>query len=707
VSIWLDSLTGEEIHRDPAGEFDLANLDGPLGDLLVRVETETLERGDVKSLGCHLFDLLLGQQVWERIKDVAKARGDQVIELALSWDSDLYDLHSLSWEAMHDGEDFLGVHSEFSVAVTRVVADAPRCPCPPSVLAPARVLFVVGADLDDPDIRPGAEVMGLLRDVERGQGAVNAAIIDNASLRRFEEKCRHFNPHIVHFVSHGELDGSGRGALALKHDDFDESELVVGERLMRAMRTAEELPLLVVLTGCDSAAAGEHMDSLASEMVREGIYTAIGMAGKVSDPVCRLFSRKFGHAINTGAPLVDAMTHGRRAGLQRQEERAADDHAWALPSIYLAPNVPTGYAPVNAVNTVATFARVKQYGLTSDPVFCGRRELTNLFDRVLDRGAPLEVLIAYTKDREKLGKTRLLHEFAGRALRAGHVVVMIDDRSPDKSRLPSSAVELAGAMLTAIVKTRERFGLPEIFRSAVLAALERARGVSLDLDAVPPEQKTSLLLTYLAEFKDVEIEEEAFGAGLRPAISSDLQKLIEDARDLDDESIDVDSQVVVVLGGLEHWGDACELLCRDLLSANGLGSVEAPVPVFATCSFANAGGTFLELASVEAKGLAWLRYEQLKALDEREDTLAYEWILLHPWRSDEPGSLEVYAPEAEPPEGEPPWEAPFQRHICGIPSRFGNSTFYAIATTLEEHGVLVAADDDEILRSYAAPERQP
>ncbi|HEX4668798.1 MAG TPA: CHAT domain-containing protein [Solirubrobacterales bacterium] len=701
VEVWPNPDEGEPIDPYRMDRLGIEHAEGDFAELLTRFEDEALQEGDVKALGRHLFDSLLGQEVWEKIADAASQWEGNTIELALSWSSGEHDLHRLSWEAMHDGKDFLGAHPDFSVAITRVVADAADGVSPASVPAPARVLFVIGAKLDDPDIRPGAEVIGLLRDVERGEGAVNAAILDDATLPELEEKCRRFQPHVVHFVGHGELDEQGGGRLRLQSAEFDEADLVDGEKLLRAMGTAAELPLLVVMTGCDSAAAGEHMDSLAAELVKGGIPSVIGMAGKIYDPVCRLFSREFGRALNTGAPLVEAMTHGRRAGLRRQEVSAADDHAWALPSIYLAPNVPGDHAPVDAVNAAAIFARVSQYDLGDRPIFCGRRCLTDQFEQTLDRDEPLQVLIAYTEDRQQLGKTRLLHEFAGRALRAGHVVVMIDDRLPDRTTLPNSPLKLGVAMLRAITETRRRFGLTEIFESVVLAELGRACGTTPELNDIPPAQRTARLRAYLAECWSAEVDQEVFAAALRDALNADLAQLIEDARGLDDDSIDEHSQVVLILGGLGFWGTAAELLCRELLGPSGIEGSAEPIPVFATCSFAHVDGEFLKQASLESSGSKWIGYEQLRPFGEHEDTLAYQWILLHPWRNDEPGSEKVYAPDANPPKGEPPWHAPFKRHIRGIPGKFRDPTFYAIATTQQEHKVLVAADDDEILRAYA------
>lgn len=675
-------------------EVRLGEKDGELlGDR--RMETLSPPDGNLEERGRYLFDRLLGEELWQAILTRARGLPATTVELALSWDAAQSDLQVPSWEAMHDGEDFLGAHSEISVAVTRIVADAPEEPEPTPAPAPARVLFVIGADLNDPDIRPGAEVIGLLRDAERGDGAINARILNEATLAALADECRRFQPHIVHFVSHGSL-VEGKGEIELQAGEGDESGWVDGAKLLRAMNTGPEpgpgLPSLVVLTGCETAAAGEHMDSLAAELVKGGIPSVIGMAGRISDTVCRLFSRKFSVALNEGVPLVEAMTHGRRAGLQRQEEPAAEDDAWALPSIYLAPSVPADHAPVDVERFAAIFARQRNYGLLEDPVFCGRAALIGQFDRLLDAGDPLEVLVAYAEGSEPLGKTRLLHEFAGRALRGGHVVVMIDDRGRDMTKLPRSPIELATKLTREIVATRARFELDFPRNSRLLRLLANIAGEELDFDSEPESEWPLLVQEFLGRCSG-----ELDGDALRAALAGDLRQLIEDARASADLSVGSHSRAVVVLGGLGCWDTATEMLWNDLLRPQGLGEDGEHVPVLATCSFTDPAEEFMRQMRQATNGLRWVRHEKLEPFCEGEDTLASQWVLLHP-RTIHEHSNRVYAPNAAK---EPVWEGIYRETFRGLPGMFEDDRFYLLAHALEQTKDFIGADDDRVLKEYA------
>lgn len=674
---------------------DPARRDSELDAVVERVERDRLESGDMARLGRFLFDRLLGAERWEAIVGRARELRDPVVELALRWRSGELGLHRFCWEAMHDGHRFLADHDALSVSVTRVVLDAEEVECPSPIAAPAKILFAVGAPIWDRQIRPGAEVIGVLRGMEGAGSTVDSKIVDSITLEELGEACARFQPDIVHFVSHGRLE-EGRGELQLAvEDDGEESGWVNGEKLLRAMGSGDALPSLVLLTGCESAAVGEHMDSLAAEMVKGGVPIAIGMAGKIADPVCRLFTRCFGTSLIEGDRLVEAMSHGRRAGLQKQRAAAADDRAWALPSIYLAPAVPAGHAPVEMPDSGLP-SLIASYRLRRDPVFCDREELGHEFARLLDRDDDLEVLVAYAEGDEKLGKTRLQHEFSGRALRAGHVVVKLDDDA-DHSSLPRSSVPVAAALLEEIVKTRARFGVPQIFDSLLLAELSHAIGKTPQLDDPNPQVNLTRLDRFLGECKRASVDGDAMADVLGRALGADLDRLMADIRGLEDDRIAEDAAVVLILGGIGYWGGGTELLFERLTGDDGLGTAETPIVVFATCSFAEDAREGLETARDRSGGRYWESWIELTPFGADRDTLAYQWVLLHPW-SPHRYADRVYAPN---PEVGDSWQDAFREHFSGVPGDFENPDFYLIANVLEVSKAFVGASDEHILREYA------
>jgi hypothetical protein len=665
-------------------------------ELLNRIEDERLQGcslgdGDVACLGQYLFGLLFSQECWDTILREARVRGDRSIEIALRWDSGETKLHRQSWEAMHDGTRFLGENPDFSIAVTRVVTDAVVAGPPTSVAAPARVLFVVGVALNDPSIRRGAEIVGLLRGLESEDSSIHSKIIESVTLEQLEEACAAFQPHIVHFVGHGQF--RERGELQLSVEEIGQSGWIDGERLVRAMTTGGSSPTIVLLTGCESAVAGDHMDSLASELVRRGVPIAIGMAGRISDSVCRLFTRRLGMSFGRGEPLVEAMTHGRRAGLQSTGGSAANDRAWAMPSIYLAPSVPEHYVPIGVGGT-SVLDRVARFGIDRRPVFCGRARLGGEFERLL-RPQGLSVLVAYAENGDKLGKTRLQHEFASRALMAGHVVVMIDDYDDERSNLPQNSIQLAAILVKSIGRTRAAFGLPGLFESSLLCELEGSIH-PLDLDSVKDSLRPGRVEDFLAEAEQMTESGGVLDNRLAGAFRADLTLLLDDVRTLDEEA--AGRRPVLVFGGLGDWGDALALLFKQLVGRTDPAVHKEPFSLFATCSLKEEDGAHLEELRDDADGRTWEEWISLGSFTEHdhEDTLAYQWVLLHPWSRHEDGKV-VYVPN--PAEGDQ-WVGVFRKYFHGIPGEFGDVLFYTIAAVLHRTEWFIAGTDEQILEQY-------
>jgi len=671
--------------------------------------------GEVLLMGRYLFDSLLGKNAWKAVLEAVKQHGAQSFELALAWPVEDRDLHRACWEAMHDGRDFVAAHPSLSIAITRVV-DGPdeessgngSEPRVRRIQAPATVLFVLATDLDDSDIRAGAELMGLLRDAERGESAIDSHVVQRATLGELEKECRRLRPDIVHFISHGRFHPDKGGQLLLRPDEDDDNGWTGVEKLLPALGRGGRLPAVAVLTGCETAATGEHMDSLAAQLVAGGIPCAVGMAGKIADPVSRLFSRRFAATLVEGEPLVDVLTHARRAGLQKQSQAASDDNAWAFPSIHLDSRLTAGYAPVDCQNASAALKRFKAYGLLDEPIFCGRAELGGLFGKLLDHDDELEVLIACVEDNEKVGKTRLLHEFAGRALRGGHVVVMIDDRGSKRDRdlLPGSPFQLATRMLRSIGTTRQRFSLPVPLESQLLLEIEDLSGKSSCLRERPTEEsRWTRFERFLFECEE-DAENGVFNrkpieGSLRQALSRDLVTLIREARASDDPSIGSHSRAIVVAGSIGKWGSATWLIGGSLLEPNGLGNDEEHVPLFATASFVD-DREALENSRDTLENVRWADFKDLGRFKQGEDLLAYRWVLLHPRRRPIANfaPLAAYVPKFDEPRKAEEWQRWFTEYIRGIPSLFMDPVFQCVVESLEAQQVLVKADDNAVLADY-------
>jgi hypothetical protein len=651
-------------------------------------ERRALEPDDGVGLGSFLFRALIGAETWAAIVTAA-GPPTTVLELALRCEGDGDVLRGLAWELMHDGDGFLALHPLRAVAVTRVVRPAGDQPELRQSTRPPKVLFAIGADLDDPDpdIRAGTEFVGLLRALER-RGSIDFRLLERASPGRLAQAVQRFDPDVVHVISHGDLDENGDGVLRLRGDGAEALPLAVGADVLgQALRAdGRPAPLVVLSASHGGSVGGPHAASLAAALVTAGVPVVIAMSGRVTDRACRLFTRIFGRTLIRGGPLAAAVIDGRRAAYL-DGGPPGDTVDWALPALFVSDGVPEGYAPV------APLAEGEQapdlisvFDLVADPVFCGRREFFEDYERLLDPAEGLQVLAVYTAQRVSgIGKRRLLTELAARALGDGHVPVFV---RPSEAAAPRTVRGLAVELLEAIRDVRENLGLDPPIDSRVLRRL--CEGTQLEAAAEGDEVDRQVALTELLEAQRDD-ERPLNPAVLRIELAADLAAL---AQDVGQPS----ARVLVLLSGVDSWGDAREALFTTLLTRHGLGTPAEPIPVVLSCALADP--LMEEHRKDAAKGTrsGWMEFRQLLPFrEDGEDTLAYQWVLLHA----RPGFSPPLSDHVYVPAGNGEWQKVLRARIKGIPGLMSDETFYQHVDTLALLGLLVADDDDEArLRAY-------
>src|ERR1035441_745507 len=429
--------------------------------------------------GRYLFDVLLGEALWKEILDLAEGANQSLIELALSWKPTDGNLSRLHWEMMFDGSQFLAAgrtrpdkKGNLDVAITRVVPGSmgiahPLSPCP-------RVLFAIGTSLTDSSIRPGAEIMGLLRD-PGVEDRISPSVLENASPKLVEERIIRFLPEVVHFICHGNVDAkSGAGYIEIKANPSSEQTSFYAEQVWGWLRAGQVQPEIVVLSACESgtgrALGPQAVAPLAAELTAQGAPVVVAMSGRVSDLACRLFTRTFSRALLSGETLVSATAKGRRAAIAEGEapKRSVD---WGFPVIYLSAQVDPEYAPgtnVAAAKVGGLQARIRTYQLRRTPVFCGRNEFFFAFRELFSERNTGSVLAAYVVPEPELesviegyGRSRLLEELTIQAIRDGNVpcVVLGANESNKSWRPPKSPLDLALLIDEAMETARKSLGL--------------------------------------------------------------------------------------------------------------------------------------------------------------------------------------------------------------------------------------------------------
>lgn len=709
--------------RPAAGEPHAALCAGDaeaLRRLLERVAAVETEDDDVLRYGRWLFECLLAP-AWTAVRDLPEVVAARGVELALDWPVTASDLHWLIWEAMHDGKAPLAGHADLLVALTRLVpVDAAADPSPSATIRRVpRVLFAAGSALNDQVIRPGAMFMGLLRSFD-ADGLCVTRTVQEASIADLDAQCATFRPDVVHLVAHGDHDDDGNGVVVLAKDRPGGGAVTAG-RMLTAL-TAGGRPTLVVLSACHSGLADNGSAPLAARLVAGGIPIVSAMAGEVSEPACRLYTRRLVSAIHEGESVVEAVAHGRRAALVRSENPASRID-WALPALFLARSVQPGFRVVDPAPARRLVELADHLELRRRPVYVGRREVFQRVDELFatDPGRRLG-FVGVVRDGsiQRLGSTRLLREIGFRLLREGHAPLLLGPYSEygPPTNLRSVLVEI----FQKVVLLAEQLGTSPP-QATALAADPRFADVPavqpFALAAMPPDEAIDQLLETLSRFAAAGDAGAAGAAGdagaagaaggrdrsldvqyVRRRLAGDLAAL---ARTLGhhDQPFGPHTRVVVLADSMHTWADALGGLLA-MVRKSGLGTVDCPVPLIGTSSLSEGKGPALKTFSEEHSGMPGFAFPQLTPLPDGEATLGFQWVLLHPWQYDrDPEYRRVYVSARGASADH------VQRHLRllkGVPTRV-EEDLYLIAQSLLIEKHFLADDDDAAYQAYLEQHR--
>jgi CHAT domain len=693
---------------------DVAAIDDRYRAILARAA----DRDTIETFGHYLFDVLLGPDLWAEMQQKAESLKVRCLELALSWPDDL-NLHRLNWELMRSDDGFLAVGTrKLAVAITRLV-ETQDVDAPVQLNVPPRVLFVVGTSLVEKEIRPGAELLGLLKQARQGR-AMRYRVLEQASPKLLRKVVQTFKPEIVHFICHGGINpDDGRPYLDLKTDEEDAETERYADALFYDLGSGTSLPAIVVLSACLTAgpsdaeryvlAAGHETAPMATTLVRKGIPIVLGMAGRVADITCRVFARKFGEAIIKGESLVVASAEARQLAFAegRDPLTTAD---WAFPAMFMAQTVAADYTPVKHRPSDDLWRTIEgwitAYNLPRDPVFCGREEFMQKFhqlfetpglsneDRFADEG-PKRTLVAFVGTTDVgHGRTRLLQELASHAFRGGNLPLLLTFDTQD---CPKDLGQLVLRFERAISTVRNEVLELGVARTSQLAFLS---GGARDTSGLDPVLADELRIA----------QEQLTARAVKLAVRMDLETLLRDARAK--YPLFAEGQVVVLLDDVDRYGPLVPLLFKQtggILDASGLGSSSQPVPVVATCSLGgDASETLLKPIAEGQTRLSWLETGWLLPFqDTGEDLLAYELVLLNPFAEHLlPGVSGVgwaFNDDVED-DVRTRWEGRFRRTVRGIPQRFNTDAFYLLADTGKDAGFTIEADDEKLFQQMPRSE---
>ncbi len=675
-----------------------------------RITTRRPQAGEIRQFGSYLFHALLGPDIWDDI--LAQAGDAPVIELALLWTQEELALHRLNWEMMCDPRHtFLAAWPGKAVAITRLVAGTAAFTAR-QLNTPPRLLFVIGVELTDPQVSPGAEYLGLLRQLEAHSGdcAIHSRVIHRASPARLRQALAHFRPDVVHFISHGQFT-QGQSYLVMELDEQEQNEALrrrdvnhLLHHLKMEANGAATYPPILMLSACYSGGAGaqarmagaHETAPLAAALVAGGIPIVVGMAGRISDLACRLFTRRFGLARVQGEPLVTARAQGRRAAFGEGLSPATSVD-WAFPAVFLAQGVAPEYVPTPACAGLAVEEWITGYDIRDKLVFFGRTGAFEHYYHLFEGQGPTVLALAGEK---QIGKTRLLQEFTAQAIRDGHLPLLLWSPVPGGQKFPRHPASFGLEILRRLLGLHlQIYGLDEPANSALVRLLAHTGGV--DVDALANKFDFDRHIFWTELLKRFEAIENVEAGSIRRAIQHDLAQLRQEAIARHEDFIDPEARLILLLDDVHMYGQFVGTLLEELLGPYGLGTHENPIPVIFT--YRPEAATQGYLKTIENK--PWLRQFTLQPFSQEEDFLACQAVFLHPfehslapegWTND---PLTITNDEQIRQDREETWKSVFHLQLDGKPAGFLQPGIYGAAKiALDVDRYLQKANDDQILQ---------
>ena len=658
-------------------------------DALDRIADRDPKGGDMATVGKALRQALLGP-CWSALAAAAATRApSELLELALQWPADAGDLTALPWELLHDDDGFLLLRPRHPVTITRVVAGANAAPMPADGIP--RVLFAIGVDLSDHQIRPGAELMGLLGGTREDVPSLYPLILEHASLTEIQAAAARFKPDVIHLICHGDIEDpedGGNGYLLLKDpEDETAAKPAYGDQLAAAVCDDERRPLMV-LSACKGAAAGgPGALALAASLVRHGAPAVVAMSGTVRDQACRLFARSFAQALVTGLPLGEAMAHGRCAAFF-EGGPAAKSTDWAYPTVFCSSEVAASTVFVRPGGAGLEHAkRIKDLGFTGRPLFCGRGEFMAEYRRLVDPDSELSTLVIEAARKPGLGENRLLKEFGAAAIRDGHLPLLVT--GPANGQQPKmSFLQVALAIVRSALLLGEKLGFT-LSRSWLLDLLDKDAAAAAAAESSPATRRFAY--SQLIDRHFGSLPPGLTSTTVRQALSLDLAQLLDDAQR--EGQVGASSQTIVLLAGVDQWDKATAEL-TEIVDRFGLGG-DRPAPMVMTWV---QGQQDVELATLRAQQptRTYLKVMQLEPFRQEEALLASDWVLMHARpQPDQRTYLPCVIIDASGKIRPTLWEK-----LQGYPGRMLSDEFTTCAQFAVLYNDAVLIDDEELLRRY-------
>lgn len=285
-----------------------------------------------EQLGTQLRDFLFPPAVWNLyVSSLAtvKERHKKGLRIRLHFSLESSpELSQVPWEYCEADRTYLAL-DETTPVVRYIATDRP--PAPIAVPETVRILLVIASpsDLAPLDVKAEEELVQQALAPLKTMGLVDVKVVHQTTRRKLFENFSTFDPHILHFIGHGEVNEKGEGALILENA-AGKSEAVNAKKMLVLLQNSNVK--LVILNACETAASdeGKAFMGVAPRLVWAGIPAVIAMQFAIPDDVAVTFIQDLYNALAQGKPLDMAMTAARKGAYF-----VNDEIFWAIPVLFM------------------------------------------------------------------------------------------------------------------------------------------------------------------------------------------------------------------------------------------------------------------------------------------------------------------------------------------------------------------------------------
>ena len=277
-------------------------------------------RRHMEVLGQHLYTGLFDDPIDKLLNDELREVKKDRLRLQLQFESNVDpEIARLPWEFLYSPtrQDFLA--TDVNLVLSRYMELGQNREAFSASESILRVLVVISRPQDERVVL-AKEVVSFINSLNKeGQDPIiSLQVVDPPNLQNIEVALKQHQPHIFHFIGHGQYDPTQKtGFLLLVNPDTNNSEKCDDSTVIDCFKRSQCYPRLVFLHMCDSGIAEKDatiqqaFSGFAPKLIHAKIASVVAMQYPIKNQDACDFSLAFYSTLADGRSVDEAVQEGR------------------------------------------------------------------------------------------------------------------------------------------------------------------------------------------------------------------------------------------------------------------------------------------------------------------------------------------------------------------------------------------------------------